>query len=162
VLDHKISVPADAPTGQYTVTLTVEEHDQRPVERVVTSFEINAANTVDVDVDWGNVRLTKVQVPEEVETNDALMVALVATGQVDGSLKLSARLVDESGWVLSQADDQLTAVTTVELPIPADTTTGVYTLTVVVYDPVTLNPFLDTKEQFATPLTAVQVIHPDG
>ncbi len=87
-----------------------------------------------------------------------LRVELAARGPVDGSRKISARLVDSSGAVQAQTDDRLWPQMRLDLELPADAEPGLYTLAVVVYDPETLTPFPDSEGSFMTTLSGVEVV----
>ena len=158
VYDHEIVVPAGVGSGAYDLLLSVHEWAvAAPRERLLTSVHIESAKQVALELDWGPVQLTEVEVQPVVEAGGAFLVDLDATGQVDGSLKISSRLVDEEGVVIAQADAVLTANMHVELPVPAETTPGAYQLHVVVYDPETLAPYPDGRNEFSTLLTTVDV-----
>ncbi|RIK41685.1 MAG: hypothetical protein DCC55_11185 [Chloroflexi bacterium] len=158
VYDHEIVVPADTPAGTYTVTVAVQGcGEQLERERVVTAFEIEASKTVTLDADWGAVRLTEAGVQPAVAAGKNVVVTMNARGQVDGSLKISTRLVDAAGAVVAQADEFITKEIDVELPVPPETEPGAYKVVVVVYDPETLHPLPDAANEFATPLTGIEI-----
>lgn len=158
VYDHEIVIPTAVASGAYDLTLSVHEWAvAAPHERLITSINVEAAKQVALELDWGLVQLTEVEVQPVVEAGAVFLVDLDATGQVDGSLKISSRLVDEDGVVVAQADELLTANTHVELPVPTETTPGAYQLYVVVYDPETLEPFPDGLNEFLTLLTTVDI-----
>ena len=150
--DYEIAVPADAPSGDYS--LAVQTNDR---EHVVTTVQIAAAQQVVPDADRGLVQISAVEHPPLVKAGKSFLVQMAATGQVDGSLKLSARLVDNSGATIAQTDAILKTDTQVELTPPNETKAGLYTLVAVVYDPQTLNPYPDTQGRFETPLSQVEV-----
>jgi hypothetical protein len=159
IYDHEIVIPANTPSDTYTVTVAVHEWGQRPHgERAVTTVEVKTARTVALDADWGAVRLTEVGVEATVAAGQRLIVSMNASGQVDGSLKISTRLVDAAGAVVAQVDEFITDDIDVELPIPLETDPGDYGVVVVVYDPETLHPLPDSSNEFMTPLLDVEIV----
>jgi 4-amino-4-deoxy-L-arabinose transferase-like glycosyltransferase len=113
---------------------------------------------VEVSASWGDVRLTGLQHAQTLSPGQTLRVELSAEGRVDGTHKLSTRLVDPSGAVKAQNDQRLGSRTRLDLELPADAKPGPYTLTVVVYDPDTLAPFPDSGGNFMTTLSGVEVL----
>jgi hypothetical protein len=155
--DETVAIPPGAATGQYTLTVQTEG-EAVSIERVVTAIQIEAAKTLTLDADWGVVRLNSVGVEPTVAAGNDLLVTARAEGQTDGSLKLSARLVDASGALVGQADETLLPELQVAIPVPPVLAPGRYTLAVVIYDPQTLNPLPDVAGDFQTSLTEIQVM----
>jgi hypothetical protein len=60
----------------------------------VTTLQIHASDAYAIDADWGAVRLTQVQHDAEIQPGHILLFDVTAEGQVNGSRKLSLRLVD--------------------------------------------------------------------
>ena len=114
--------------------------------------------SVAVRASWDAVQLTMLQHAQQMAPGQTLRVELAARGQVDGSRKISARLVNPSGAVTAQTDDRLRPHMRLDLELPADAEPGPYTLAVVVYDPETLAPFPDSEGKFATGLSGVEVL----
>ena len=112
----------------------------------------------EVDASWGDVRLTSLQHAQTLSPGQMLRVELSAEGRVNGSHKLSTRLVDPSGAVKAQNDRSLGSRMRLDLELPADAKPGPYTLAVVVYDPDTLAPFPDSEGKFVTTLSGVEVL----
>jgi len=169
--EREIFVPADTPSGPYELTLAFYDpatpHMPLPVDAdrapepdgayVITPIQVQSAQSFDVTANWGNVRLTQIQYKPGITPGQTLFVEMMAEGQVDGSLKLSARLVDGTGKTMAQIDQTLMADMRFDLDLPADASPGSYTLSAVVYDPVTLNPLPDQEGNFSTILSAVDV-----
>lgn len=107
--------------------------------------------------DWGDVQITALRATVPLTAGQVLPVELDATGQTDGTRKVSVRLVNPAGEVVAQADTALTGQMRVNLFVPPHHEPGAYTLAAVAYDPNTLAPFLDVNEQELVPLTTIQV-----
>jgi len=169
--EREIFIPSYVPSGQYKITLALYDpatpHIPLPVDSdrapepadayVITSIQVQSAQSFDVTANWGNVRLTKLQYKPGLKPGQTLFVEMMAEGQVEGSLKLSARLVDSTGKTMAQIDQNLTAAMRFDLDLPTDASLGTYTLSAVVYDPVTLNPIPDQEGNFSTILSTVDV-----
>ena len=169
--EREIFIPRYAPSGQYKITLAFYDpatpyillpvdSDRAPEPAdayVITSIQVQSAQSFDVTANWGNVRLTKLQYKPGLKPGQTLFVEMAAEGQVEGSLKLSARLVDSTGKTMAQIDQTLTADMRFDLDLPTDASLGTYTLSAVVYDPVTLNPIPDQEGNFSTILSSVDV-----
>lgn len=113
--------------------------------------------TLPVTADWGDVQITAMQTTTPLTAGEVLPVELVATGQTDGSRKVSVRLVDSGGVVVAQADTALTDQMRVMLFAPQARTPGSYTIAVILYDPNTLQPFLDVQQRELVPLAPIQI-----
>ena len=113
---------------------------------------------VEVSASWGDVQVTGLQHARQMSPGQTLRVELSAEGRVDGSHKLSSRLVDPSGAVKVQNDQSFGSRMRLDLELPADADPGPYTLAVVVYDPDTLAPFPDSEGNFMTTLSGVEVL----
>ena len=116
-----------------------------------------ALTTMPVAADWGDVQITEVRALAPTVVGSVLPVEMMATGQTDGTRKVSVRLVDESGAVVAQADTALTDRMRVMLFAPQAKSAGAYTIAAVLYDPNTLQPFLDRQQQELVPLTPIQL-----
>jgi hypothetical protein len=115
-------------------------------------------SAIEVDASWGDVRLTGLQHAQTLSPGQKLRVELSAEGRVDGSHKLSTRLVNLSGAVKAQNDQRLGSRMRLDLALPADAEPGPYRLAVVIYDPETLAPFPDSEGKFVTTLSGVEVL----
>jgi hypothetical protein len=113
---------------------------------------------VKVSASWTDVRLTGLQHAQTLNPGRTLRVELSAEGRVDGSRKLSTRLIDASGAVKAQSDERLGPHMRLTLELPADVQPGAYTLAVVLYDPETLTPFPDAAGNFLTELSKIEVV----
>jgi len=169
--EREIFIPSYVPSGQYDLTLAFYDpatpHMLLPVDSdqalrpdgayVITPIQVQSAQAFATDASWRDVRLTKLQYKPGLKPGQTLFVEMMAEGQVDGSLKLSARLVDSTGKTMAQIDQTLTADMRFDLDLPTDASLGTYTLNAVVYDPVTLNPIPDQEGNFSTILSSVDV-----
>ncbi len=106
---------------------------------------------------WGDVQITELRTLTPAVAGSVLPVEMTATGQTDGTRKVSVRLVDESGAVVAQADTALTDRMRVMLFAPQTKTPGNYTIAAILYDPNTLQPFLDLQQRELVPLTPIQL-----
>jgi len=107
--------------------------------------------------DWGDLQLTNLRTTTPLTAGQVLPVELDATGQTDGSRKVSIRLLNPAGEAVAQADTALTAQMRVNLFVPPHHVPGAYTLAAVAYDPNSLAPFLDVNGQELVPLTTIPV-----
>ncbi len=152
VVDYALTVPVTATSGLYTLTLAFADAD-----RPIAAVEVAAARTIPLDADWGVVRLLGADLPPRVAAGEPFLLGLSAAGQVDGSLKISTRVLDAAGTLVAQADTDLTETLQVELMLADDIVPGDYRIWVVVYDPVTLAPLPDQVGNFETELTQLMV-----
>ncbi len=169
--ERKMFIPADTPSGPYELTLAFYDPAAPDVPLsvdsdralgaegayVITPIEVQSARSFATEASWGDVRLIKLQYKPVIKPGQTLFVEMAAAGRVDGSLKLSARLVDSAGKTLVQIDKTLTAAMQFDLALPADASPGAYTISAVVYDPATLNPIPDHEGNFSTNLSSVDV-----
>ncbi len=110
-----------------------------------------------VAADWGDAQISVLRTTSPLIAGQVLPVELDATGQTDGTRKVSVRLVDAAGNVVAQADTALTHQMRVTLFAPLARTPGSYTIAAILYDPSTLTPFLDVNQQALVPLTQIQL-----
>jgi hypothetical protein len=141
-------------TGAPIVSPPASGSDGQSGETEVSPF----MRSVKVGASWNDVQLTALQHARELIPGQTLRVELSARGRVDGTRKLSARLVDPEGAVKAQSDVILSRNTRVALDLPDDAKPGVYTLTAVLYDPETLAPFPDSAGSFTTALSQIEVV----
>jgi 4-amino-4-deoxy-L-arabinose transferase-like glycosyltransferase len=106
--------------------------------------------------DWGNVQITELRTLSPAVVGSVLPVEMAATGQTDGTRKVSVRLVDDGGNVLAQADTTLTERMRIMLFAP-QAKAGDYTIAAILYDPNTLQPFLDHQQRELVPLAPMQM-----
>jgi 4-amino-4-deoxy-L-arabinose transferase-like glycosyltransferase len=152
VVDYELTVPPTAAAGIYTLTLAIAD-----AERPVVTVDVDAAQTTPLQADWGVVRLLRAEWPRQVTIGESFLLGLQAEGQVDGSLKVSTRVLDAEGALVAQADTLLTPELQVELLIPEGLPAGNYAIRVVVYDPETLAPFPDQAGNVETALPEVTI-----
>jgi hypothetical protein len=157
--DHALSVPTGTPSGEYQLALTLLDDAGYLLvkDHRIALLAIQAAEEFDIEAEWATVRLTELQHEPAMEPGETLFVDMLADGQVDGSLDLSARLVAPSGVTLAQTDKVLTAHTRFDLTLPPDAPSGEYAIVGVVYDSDTLEPLPDHKGNFTTTLSYVLV-----
>ncbi|MCX6044337.1 MAG: hypothetical protein NT075_04440 [Chloroflexi bacterium] len=169
---HEMVIPSDAPSGTYQLTVALYDpatpNIQLPVgssaatrgehSHTITTIQIRSANSYAVNAQWNDVQLTELQHEPRIKPDQPFFVDATATGKVDGSLKLSMRLLDQAEQTVAQADTILSANMRLELALPADAAPGTYTIAVVVYDPKTLAPQPDQAGQFTTNLSKVEYV----
>ena len=115
--------------------------------------------SVPVDAAWPSLRVTSLATWPQVKPGDPLPVDAALEGQLDGTWKVSARLVDEAGTMLWQQDTSAVAEnTSLTLFVPPSTPPGEYTLNFVVYNAATQEVVADTAGRPATPLATIKVV----
>ena len=149
----QLEVQASGAADQATPSSTSESGG--PSREAAVSPQMHA---VDLGASWNDVQLTDLQNARLLIPGQTLRVELSAKGRVDGSRKLSARLVDPAGAVKAQSDVILGPHTRVDLDLPDDAKPGMYALAVVLYDPETLAPFSDNEGNFVTALSEIEVL----
>lgn len=168
---YEIAIPADAPPGDARLTLTFRDPDGGQARHLIESdqprdgndgytvatIQVQLPQEQPVSAEWGTTHLTSLRHQRALTPDERLVTLMTATGETDGSLKLSARLVDGDGNVVAQADAPLTPAIRLELPLPEDAAPGLYQLAVVVYDPTTLDPLPDASGSFSTVISTVEV-----
>ncbi|MFN8493716.1 MAG: glycosyltransferase family 39 protein [Caldilineaceae bacterium] len=167
---HEFTVPDNAPTGEYQVLMSIYDpaapNRQLPVgssaatlgehSHLITSLQIRSARSYAVQAQWGDVQVTQLQHEPKIKPDQPFFVDATAIGKVDGSRKISLRVVDGAGKTWAQADTVLVASSRVELTLPADAPSGSYNVVAVVYDPKTLAPIPDQAGNFTTVLTQIE------
>lgn len=93
-----------------------------------------------VQSEWNEVRITELWSLPTLRPGAVLPVEIHTAGRVDGSLKLSLRLVDPTGAVVAQQDKTVEPEFRLGLLLSPDAPPGSYTLAGVLYDPQTLAP----------------------
>ncbi|CAN5845309.1 hypothetical protein BH10CHL1_BH10CHL1_23880 [soil metagenome] len=169
---HEMVIPSNAPSGEYQLTVAIYDpatpNLQLPVgssaatrgehSHTITTIQIRSAKSYAVDARWNDVQITQLEYEPQIKPDQPFFVDATATGKVDGSLKLSLRLVDPAEQTVAQADTVLSANMRLELALPADASPGSYTITAVVYDPQTLAPQPDQAGHFTTNLSKVEYV----
>jgi hypothetical protein len=110
-----------------------------------------------VNTRWQTVEFPAIRTLPALQTGDVLPVDVSAAGQVDGSLKISLRLLDPTGQVIAQQDKVIEPQFRLGLLIPPDAPSGQYTLAGVVYDPATLRPLPDVNGEELGALLTIEV-----
>ena len=114
---------------------------------------------VPVDAAWPSLRVTSLATWPEVKPGDPLPIEVALDGQLDGTWKVSARLVDASGAMLWQQDTPAVAgKVSLTLFVPPSTPPGEYTLHFVVYNAATQEAAADAAGRPATPLATIKVV----
>jgi hypothetical protein len=109
---------------------------------------------------WSDVEIHELRSLASSRPGVVLPVELGATGLVDGTRKLSLRLVDPAGTVVAQQDRTVEPTFRYGLLIPPDAMPGAYSLAGVLYDPATLQPILNKAGAELAPLATVTISAP--
>ena len=116
-------------------------------------------DSVPIDAAWSALRVASLATWREVSPGDPLPIDFTLEGQLDGTWKVSARLVDGSGAVVWQQDTAaVPGNLTLTLFAPPGTRTGEYSLHFVVYNAATQAAAVDVAGQSATPLATIKVL----
>ncbi len=111
-----------------------------------------------VDAAWSPLRIETLQTWPRITAGSTLPLDFTLAGQLDGEWKVSARLVDAAGAVISQQDAAaLPGRLSLTLFAPPATPAGAYTLEFVVYNAATLAPLADAAGRPAAPLAVIEV-----
>ncbi|MCX6043708.1 MAG: glycosyltransferase family 39 protein [Chloroflexi bacterium] len=113
--------------------------------------------TLPIQSKWGGVQIIQLQTLATLYPGEVLPVKMNATGRVDGSLKLSARLVNGAGQVVAQNDQTLREQLSFGLFLPPDAPPGPYALAAVLYDPATLAPLKDRAGNDMATITPIDI-----
>jgi hypothetical protein len=131
--------------GEFTATLYGRV--DRPLEPVA------------VDAAWPALRVATLASWREIAPGDPLPIDFTLAGQLDGTWKVSARLVDRSGAVIWQQDTAAVPGNLVlTLFAPPGTPAGEYSLHFVVYNAATQEAAVDVDGQSTTPLATIKVL----
>lgn len=135
--------------GEFTATLYGRV--DRPLENLATEAATGA--------NWLPLRVESLQGWPQVAPGDPLPIDFTLDGELDGSWKVSARLLDPSGAVIAQQDTSaLPGTLALTLFVPPDAAPGEYQLHFVVYNATTLAPVADREGRPSTPLAVIEVL----
>jgi hypothetical protein len=113
-----------------------------------------------VESRWAAVTIDALRGLATLRPGDVLPVEMSATGQTDGSRKLSLRLVDPAGNVVAQQDRTVEAGLRFALLAPPDSPPGEYLLAGLLYDAATLQPIPDEAGAELSTLTTITMTQP--
>jgi len=169
VLD--IVIPTDAAEGAYTLSIVCLESeiskgvannqtndDVSGVSHDVTTISVLPMNVVDLEAGWEGYELEALRHQPKVTQGDPLKIFLFAGGDIDGTTKVSMRLLDADGGTIAQYDQTLETEMQFPLSIPDELTPGRYDIAVIIYEPENLNPIPDIHGNELIPLSTVEVI----
>jgi hypothetical protein len=170
---YDLTVPADVEPGLFAVEYAVIDPDSgRPFTvqpdqpttpdgyHPLTTINVQAPEPIAVDAVWEPVSVTELAHVNRIRPGQNLLVDLHAEGIVDGSVKMSLRLVDPAGKAQAQQDKDLLPALRYSLAVPTDAPDGAYSLSVVVYDGATGDAFPDQNGESPTTLSFVEVGSP--
>ncbi len=144
-LDRQFRYIAEVRSGEFAASLYGNlDHPLAPVA---------------VDAAWPELSIASLSTWPEVRPGDALPVDARLAGRLDGTWKISARLVDGSGTVLWQQDTSAAGEdVALTLFVPPGTPPGEYTLDFVVYNATTQEVAADAAGRSTTPLATIKVV----
>jgi hypothetical protein len=167
----QIEIPIDAAPGNYELSLSLvhpESGAPLPIStgadgqvtdgwHPITRIEVQPLVELDADADWKLAKLIGVRHQPQLNPGQAFVVTMAAQVEDGASLKISARLLSPEGTIAAQEDQDLKDNMRFDLGLPSDADPGLYALTVVVYDPATLEPLPDSQGNLSTVLATVAV-----
>ena len=144
-LDQQFRYIAEVRSGEFAASLYGNlDHPLAPVA---------------VDAAWPELRIASLATWPEVRPGDPLPVDARLAGRLDGTWKISARLVDGAGAVLWQQDTSAAGEdVALTLFVPPGTPPGEYTLHFVVYNAATQEVAADAAGRSTTPLATIKVV----
>ncbi len=110
-----------------------------------------------VTAEWHAVQVTSLTGYDRADPGEVLPIDMAVAGQIDGSLKMSVRLVDPNGQTVAQQDVTLMPSVKLGLLVPPHGVAGDYTLAAVVYDTNTVEPLLDQTGNQVANLSEITV-----
>ncbi len=109
---------------------------------------------------WPPMTLTAFASLPSVPVGSVLPVELTWQGPLDGTRRLSLRLIAADGTLVAQVDDGLDAVNRIQLFVPPDAVPGDYSLHLMVYDAETLDPIPAADGQQIVQVADIQIGDP--
>jgi hypothetical protein len=132
-----------AQTPVYTATIAgLEMAHVYDMRAIVSSLYANVAAPVDLPAgqQWPPMTLTALASLPSASVGSVLPVELAWEGPLDGTRRLSLRLIAQDGTLVAQVDDGLEALNRIQLFVPPDAAPGTYGLHLMVYDAESLEP----------------------
>ena len=161
-IELDIAIPPDAAAGEYTLSIAcVEPESNGAVSDAfidVTTLTVLPVSVVDLEATWAEFGLETLRHQPRVQQGNTLTLALSASGKIDGSAKISMRLVDANGEKIAQQDKALERNMEFALNVPNDLTPDQYDIAVIIYDPETLGPIPDVAGSEIVLLSTVEVV----
>jgi len=169
VLD--IVIPLDAAEDVYRLSIVCLESeinkgiannqtsdDVSGVSHNVTTISVLPMNVVDLEAEWAGYELKALRHQPKVAQGYPLKIILFAGGDIDGTAKVSMRLLDADGGIIAQYDQTLETEMQFPLRIPDELAPDRYDIAVIIYEPENLNPIPDIHGNELIPLSKVEVI----
>jgi hypothetical protein len=132
-----------AQTPVYTATIAgLEMAHVYDMRAIVGSLYANVAAPFDLPAgqQWPPMALTALRSLPSAPVGSVLPVELAWEGPLDGTRRLSLRLIAQDGTLVAQVDDGLEALNRIQLFVPPDAAPGTYGLHLMVYDAESLEP----------------------
>ena len=147
-------------TPVFTSTISGMEmakvYDMRAI--VATLFEdVAAPQAVPAGIQWPPMTLTALRTLPSAAVGSVLPVELAWEGPIDGTRRLSLRLIAEDGTLVAQVDDGLDALNSIRMFVPPDALPGPYGLHLMVYDSDSLEPIPTADGQQMVQVATVEV-----
>ena len=145
---HTVNVAGLELARIYDMHQIIQEHSD--ANRPLASLPVSAA--------WNDLHIDALHSLNEVDVGETLPISLGLSGRVDGSRKISARLISADGTLVAQQDVPAREDVALSLFVPPDAAPGAYVLWLLVYDDETLDPIPDVQGQDLVRLAPIQVI----
>jgi len=152
-----------AQTPVYTATIAgLEMARVYDMRAIVADLYANVAAPVDLPAgqQWPPMTLTALRSLPSAPVGSVLPVELTWAGPLDGTRRLSLRLIAADGTLIAQVDDGLDTVNRIQLFVPPDAAPGDYGLHLMVYNAETLDPIPTADGQQIVQVASVQVGQP--
>ena len=134
---------------------------QRPAPSFASLYaDVAAPVPLPAGQQWPPMTLTALASLPSAPVGSVLPVELTWAGPLDGTRRLSLRLIAADGTLVAQVDDGLDAVNRIQLFVPPDAVPGDYSLHLMVYDAETLDPIPAADGQQIVQVADIQIGDP--
>ncbi len=143
-------------------TATISGMDMAKVydmRAIVAKLYQEVASPVDIPAGlaWPPMTLTTLRTLPQAPPGSVLPVELAWQGPIDGTRRLSLRLIAQDGTLVAQVDDGLEVLNTIRMFVPPDAVPGDYGLHLMVYDAASLDPIFSADGQPIVQVTTIMV-----
>jgi len=126
----------------------------------VTPITVLPIHEVDLEMAWTEFELSSLRHQHQVKQGDPLDISLSARGNIDGTTKISMRLLDAEGEKVAQQDRTLERDMLFDMSVPEELPPGRFAIAVLVYEPESLDPIPGMLGNELIPLSMVEVVSP--